>query len=65
MGIYQNLANNDQEMSMIKGMLNSITNIQHGVSVEAGWWEGVDANDPNICASKMCQIGRASCRERV
>lgn len=54
MGIYTNLANNDEEMEIVKSGLDSITRIQHGVSYEAGWWDGVDHTDPNVKAAKMC-----------
>lgn len=56
MGIYQNLAKADSEMLPLEVALNKLTNIQHGVCTEAGWWDGVDKQDPNICAAKMCLI---------
>lgn len=54
MGTFTSSANSDEVMSAIKLALKDITRIQHGVSYEAGWWEGVDHLDPNVKAAKMC-----------
>lgn len=54
MGVYSNMVKSDEKMSTIVTALNEITKIQHGVSYEAGWWDGVDHLDPNVKAAKMC-----------
>jgi len=36
--------------------IGALQELCHGLAKEAGWWEGVDATDPNIIASKLCLV---------
>ena len=34
----------------------SLTHFCHNLSVESGWWNGVDKDDPNVVAAKLCLV---------
>ena len=36
--------------------VNCITDLCHGLSKEAGWWEGLNPEDPLVITNKLCLI---------
>lgn len=36
--------------------IDDTVNLCHGLAREAGWWDGVDLNDPQTIATKLCLI---------
>lgn len=35
---------------------NYLSEICHGLSKQAGWWDGVNVDDPNVRAAKLCLV---------
>lgn len=41
---------------VIAAHITALMDLCHGRSVAAGWWDGVDINDPNIAGAKLALI---------
>lgn len=54
--MYTDMAGQDLIMNPLAECLRRLTKIQHGVSKEAGWWDDVDRQDPNVKAAKLCLV---------
>ena len=48
--------NDDIILRTISHNVNEETQLCHGLAREAGWWDGVDLNDPQTIATKLCLI---------
>ena len=48
--------NDDIILRTISHNVNEVTQLCHGLAREAGWWDGVDLNDPQTIATKLCLI---------
>ena len=42
--------------TMISDDISRSTSLCHGLGREVGWWDGVDLNDPQTIATKLCLI---------
>ena len=53
---YANQIKVNQMQLQITSDINVSVQLCHGLAREAGWWNGVDLNDPQTIATKLCLI---------